>query len=229
MLCDTCGHATPDGAYNLVSWTRSKLRDWGVADRVQIDWHGHDDRGMSLINALYAVSAGADRVHGTVRGVGERVGNTPLELLILNLKLIREDFASVPALNEITQLVAEAVGMDIPVDFPAFGKDAFRTATGVHAAAIVKALDRGDTWLADLVYSAVPATMVGRTQHIEVGHMSGHSNVKAWLAANGLTATNEQIDAVFRAAKRCNSTLSDDDIRGILAQTAIAPPAEVLT
>ena len=229
VLCDTCGHATPDGAYNLVTWTRAKLVEWGVDGKVQIDWHGHDDRGLSLINALYAVSAGADRVHGTVRGVGERVGNTPLELLILNLKLIREEFDAVPALNEITQLVAEAVDMEIPVDFPAFGKDAFRTATGVHAAAIVKALERGDEWLADLVYSAVPAHMVGRRQHIEVGHMSGHSNVRAWLAAHQVTASREQVDAVFKAAKSCKSTLSDDEIRGILAQTAHLPPAEVLT
>ena len=97
------------------------------------------------------------------------------------------------------------------------GADAFRTGTGVHAAAVIKAFKKGDRWLADRVYSGVPADMVGRHQEIEVGPMSGESNVVFWLESRQIPATPERIQAVFQRAKSVDRVLEEDEIRAVLA------------
>jgi len=214
-LCDTVGHATPDGVYNLIHFTRSLIRARDV--QVRIDWHGHDDRGHSLPNAICAIEAGADRVHGTVLGMGERVGNTPLDLLLVNLKLLGTVDRDLSALAELTQIASDACEVPIPVGYPVFGKDAFRTGTGVHAAAVIKAQSRGDDWLADRIYSGVPASWFGRHQAIEVGHYSGVSNVKAWLIAHGFEPKDDVVQAVYSAAKATNRLLEDHEIREVIA------------
>lgn len=216
-LCDTVGAAVPRGAANLTRWVRSLLEELGVADRVGIDWHGHRDRGLDVANTLAAIEAGATRVHGTALGVGERVGNTPMEQLLVNLKLLgwRDDDLS--SLAEYTALVSEAVGVPIPVNQPIVGRDAFRTATGVHAAAVIKAQRKGAGWLADRVYSGVPAGWVGREQEIEVGHMSGGSNVQHFLASRGLPGGPEVVRAVLDEAKRSERVLTEAEILEVVA------------
>ena len=211
-LCDTCGAAVPAGVGNLTRWVKRLLSELGVADRVGIDWHGHRDRGLDVANSLAAVEAGATRVHGTALGVGERVGNTPMEQLLVNLRLLglRDDDLS--CLMEYCQVAAEALGMPVPVNQPIVGRDAFRTATGVHAAAVIKAQRKGQNWLADRVYSGVPAGWVGRLQEIEIGHMSGASNVHYFLAARGITATQEMVQAVLAAAKRSERLLTEAEV-----------------
>ncbi|MCA9737592.1 MAG: 2-isopropylmalate synthase, partial [Gemmatimonadetes bacterium] len=115
------------------------------------------------------------------------------------------------------ETVASACGVGLPHDYPVFGRDAFRTATGVHAAAIVKAQSKGDSWLADLVYSGVPAAMFGRCQEIEVGHMSGLSNVKFWLRARGYDAEDADLcERILAAAKATDHTLSEDEVVSII-------------
>ena len=212
-LCDTVGHATPDGVYNLIHFARNLIRARGVDCR--IDWHGHDDRGHSLPNALMAIEAGADRVHGTVLGMGERVGNTPLDLFLVNLKLLGVEDADLDKLAELVDLASRACEVPIPASYPVFGKDAFRTGTGVHAAAVVKAMKRGDDWLADRIYSGVPAGWFGLRQVIEVGHYSGMSNVQAWLISHGYEPSDAVCQAVFDAAKSTNRLLEDDEIHAI--------------
>ncbi len=211
-LCDTVGAAVPEGVAALVGWVGRLLEELGVAGRVAIDWHGHRDRGLDLANTLAAIRAGATRVHGTALGIGERVGNTPIEQILVNLKLLgwREDDLSV--LPEYVALVSEAVGVPIPANAPIVGRDAFRTATGVHAAAVVKAQRKGEQWLADRVYSGVPAGWVGRQQEIEIGHMSGNSNVQFFLRARGLPATPEIVEAVLALAKRSERLLSEEEV-----------------
>lgn len=211
-LCDTVGAATPAAVLALTQWTRKFLEDFGAAADIGIDWHGHRDRGLDVANTLAAIEGGASRVHGTALGIGERVGNTPMEQLLVNLKLLgwRDDDLSV--LSEYTATVADAVGIPIPVNAPIVGRDAFRTATGVHAAAVVKAHRKGEAWLADRVYSGVPAGWVGRQQEIEVGHMSGGSNVTHWLRSRGLPVTPELIEAVLAAAKRSERVLTEEEI-----------------
>jgi 2-isopropylmalate synthase len=213
-VCDTAGHSTPDGVRNLLAFTRSIIASMGATDTVKIDWHGHNDRGLGLVNALFALEYGASRVHATALGVGERVGNAPMELLLLNLKLLGQiEHQDLTRLREYCHVAAEAVGWDIPINYPLVGRDAFRTATGVHASAIVKAQTRGDTWIADRIYSGVPAAMFGREQEIVVGFMSGASNVSAVLRKLGIEATKERIDAVLAVAKLSDHILSDDEVR----------------
>jgi 2-isopropylmalate synthase len=218
-LCDTCGHATPDGAANLVRWTRAWLDT--VAPQVKIDWHGHQDRGLGVINSIAAIAAGADRVHGCAIGIGERVGNTAMDQLLVNLKLMGWIDNDLSALPEYTRVVSESTEIPIPINYPVVGRDAFRTGTGVHAAAVIKAYKKGDAWLADRVYSGVPASMVGREQEIEVGPMCGLSNVVYWLEHHGYAADEPVVQAVFKAAKASPRVLTDDEVH------AIARPMQV--
>jgi len=213
-LCDTVGHATPDGVFNLVHFARNLIRGRGASTR--IDWHGHNDRGHALPNALMAIEAGADRVHGTVMGMGERVGNTPIDLLLVNLKLLGIEQADLSKLADLVELSSTACEVPIPPMYPVFGRDAFRTGTGVHAAAVVKARRRGDDWLADRIYSGVPAGWFGLKQIIEVGHYSGLSNVKAWLEDHGIEPRDTLVQAIFDEAKATNRLLDDAEILGIV-------------
>jgi len=214
-LCDTVGHATPTGAANLVRFARQVVLESG-AD-VGLDWHGHCDRGLAVINTLAAIRAGASRVHGCAIGIGERVGNTPMDQLLVNLRLLGWIDNDLSALAEYCECTSRATGVPIPVNYPVVGADAFRTGTGVHAAAVIKAFKKGDAWLADRVYSGVPADMVGRQQHIEVGPMSGESNVVFWLESRKIAVTPERVLAVFQRAKSVDRVLTDDEIRAVLA------------
>jgi isopropylmalate/homocitrate/citramalate synthase len=219
-LCDTCGAATPQGVWNLVTWVRLLVKELG-AD-VGLDWHGHRDRGLDLANSLAAIEAGATRVHGTALGIGERVGNTPMEQLLVNLKLlgIRDDDLS--RLPDYVRLASDATGVPMPINMPIVGRDAFRTATGVHASAIIKARKKGDAWLADRVYSGVPAAWIGRTQEIEVGPMSGMSNVVCYLSERDLPSTPKIVKAILDLAKRSSRVLTESEILEVL-RDMIAP------
>ncbi|MEJ2238740.1 MAG: LeuA family protein [Gemmatimonadales bacterium] len=211
-LCDTVGAAVPKGVTSLVTWVRKLLSELGVGDKVGVDWHGHRDRGLDVANTLAALEAGATRVHGTALGVGERVGNTPMEQLLVNLKLLGWRDDDLTALPDYVDTVSKAVGVPIPVNTPIIGRDAFRTATGVHAAAVIKAKRKGQSWLADRVYSGVPASWVGREQEIEVGHMSGASNVVYYLNAHNLPDSPEVVQAVLSAAKKSERLLTEEEI-----------------
>jgi 2-isopropylmalate synthase len=213
-LCDTCGSAVPDGVWNLISWVKSLLKELG-AD-VGIDWHGHRDRGLDMGNTLAAIEAGASRVHGTALGIGERVGNTPIEQLLVNLKLLGIRNDDLGRLPEYVELVSQATGVPVPVNTPIVGRDAFRTATGVHAAAVIKAHKKGDSWLADRVYSGVPATWLARRQEIEIGPMSGNSNVIHYLSAHGLPGTAEVVHAVVQMAKHSTRVLTLEEVGEIV-------------
>jgi 2-isopropylmalate synthase len=209
-IADTVGHATPAGARAVVRFAKRVIDDTGV--HVEIDWHGHRDRDMGTINSVVALEAGAARVHGTVLGLGERVGNTPIDLLLVNLVLMGWVTRDLTRLNDLVREVSEATGEPIPDNYPVFGRDAFRTATGVHAAALVKAFRKNDPDLADTVYSGVPARLVGRMQQIEVGPLSGKSNVVYWLERRGIDADDTLVDRIFRLAKASRTVLTEQEI-----------------
>jgi len=216
-LCDTVGHATPDGVRNLIYFAQSVIA--GMGAKVGIDWHGHNDRGLALTNALYALEHGADRVHGTALGIGERVGNSQMELILLNLKLLGQlEHQDLTHLVEYCEVAARAVKWDIPINYPLVGRDAFRTATGVHAAAIIKAQAKGDAWLADRVYSGVPAGMFGRSQEINIGFMSGASNVNHWLRNHQIEPSKELVEAILAKAKTTTKNLEDREIEAVVAE-----------
>lgn len=215
-LCDTVGHVTPDGVRNLVRFTRNKLREWG-ADHVGIDWHGHNDRGLALANSIYALEYGVDRVHAAILGVGERVGNASLDQLLVNLKLIGElGERDLSKLGPLCDKVSKALQFPIPINYPVVGEDAFRTGTGVHAAAIIKALQKGDRELANRVYSAVPADMFGREQEIGIGPMSGASNVTYWLKRRGFAPNDRLVAAILKRAKESNHLLTEPEVRAVI-------------
>jgi 2-isopropylmalate synthase len=218
ILCDTVGAASPHGVKALVSWTLSLLDELGARDRVGVDFHGHNDRSMALANTMAAIEAGCDRVHGTMLGIGERVGNTSTDQLLVNLKLHGVDMPDLDALAEVIELVADGGDWPIPWNYPVFGRDAFRTATGVHAAAVIKALKMGDTDLADRIYSGVPASWFGRKQEIGVGPMSGASNVRWWLHERGLPEDEVTVQRIFAAAKGAKESLTDEELHALAAQ-----------
>lgn len=213
-VCDTVGHATPDGVRQLLAFVRGLVR--GIGADVRIDWHGHNDRGLGLVNAIFALEYGADRIHGCAAGIGERVGNTPLDQVLMNLKLMGLIDRDLSRLNDYTRTVSEATGFKLPVNYPLAGRDAFRTTTGVHAAAIIKARNKGEDWLADRIYSAVPASEFGKQQEIEIGPMSGASNVSFWLSERGIPFDDSLVATLLEKAKGSTRTLEEAEILAVV-------------
>jgi 2-isopropylmalate synthase len=213
-VCDTVGHSTPDGARAVVRFVKSIIEEQG--EDVRLDWHGHQDRGLGVINSIAAIEGGADQVHGSALGMGERVGNTPMDQLLVNLKLMGWIDNNLARLGEYCKVASSACGWSIPHNYPVFGRDAFRTATGVHAAAVIKSYKKGDQRLADLVYSGVPAGLFGLEQVIEIGPMSGKSNVIYWLEKRGIEASDERVNRIYERAKASSGVLAEDDIRKLV-------------
>jgi isopropylmalate/homocitrate/citramalate synthase len=213
-VCDTVGHSTPDGARAVVSFVKSIIDEQG--EKVRLDWHGHQDRGLGVINSIAAIEGGADQVHGSALGMGERVGNTPMDQLLVNLKLMGWIDNDLSRLGEYCQLAAAACSWSIPYNYPVFGRDAFRTATGVHAAAVIKSYKKGDRHLADIVYSGVPAGLFGLEQVVEIGPMSGKSNVIYWLEKRGIEASDERITRIYNRAKESSTVLEENEIRALI-------------
>ncbi|HSS75151.1 MAG TPA: LeuA family protein [Thermoanaerobaculia bacterium] len=226
-VADTVGHATPNGARHVIKFIREVVDATG--EDVKVDWHGHKDRGLSVINALAAAEAGADRLHGTAVGIGERVGNCPIDILLVNMQLLGWIDRDLSRLQEYCRLVADTTGVPLPDNYPVVGKDAFRTGTGVHASAIIKARARGEDWLADRVYSSIPASLIGSRQLIEIGPMSGESNVVYWLKERGIEPGPELVKAIFQKAKTSSSTLEEMEILDICATHGVGPRAPVAT
>src|SRR5438067_5534041 len=213
-VCDTVGHSTPDGARSVVRFVKNIIDEQGGG--IRLDWHGHQDRGLGVINSIAAIQGGADQVHGSALGMGERVGNTPMDQLLVNLKLMGWIENDVSRLGEYCTLASEACEWTIPHNYPVFGRDAFRTATGVHAAAVIKSYRKGDKELADLVYSGVPAGQFGLEQVVEIGPMSGKSNVIFWLESRGMEASEDRINRIYERAKQASAVLSEDEVMALV-------------
>src|SRR5712691_5506750 len=217
-VCDTVGHSTPDGARAVVRYVRRMLDE--MQPGIGLDWHGHSDRGLGVINAIEAAVAGADRIHGCALGLGERVGNTHLDLLLVNFRLLGWIDTDLSKLREMGDVIAEGTGMAIPANYPVLGKDAFRTATGVHSAAVIKAKRKGDDWLANRVYSGVPAELFGCEQVIEIGPMSGESNVIFWLEQRGIDPKPDLVRTIIEGAKQGNRLLDEPEIYAVVNERA---------
>lgn len=221
VVCDTTGHATPMGAYALTKFVVDEVVK-PSGENIRVDWHGHCDRGFAVANSMAALAAGADCVHGCALGTGERVGNTQMDQMLVNLKLMGIspwDKQDLSKLKDYCQAVSRATGVSIPPNYPVVGEDAFRTATGVHAAAVIKAYKKNDVELADAVYSGVPARLFGMQQAIDVGPMSGKSNVLFWLERHGIAPSDDLVERIFKRAKSSDHTLSEDEIRECVSTT----------
>ncbi|HEY4877565.1 MAG TPA: LeuA family protein [Candidatus Acidoferrales bacterium] len=220
VLCDTVGHATPRGAYNLVKFVVDEVVK-PSGQKIRVDWHGHNDRGLAIANSLAAVAAGADQVHAAALALGERVGNTPMELMLVNLKLLGLINHDLSQLKKYSEAVSKATHTPIPPNYPVVGRDAFRTATGVHAAAIVKAYKKDDHELANSIYSGVPSHLFGLEQIIEIGPLSGRSNVIYWLEKRGIPANDDIVDRVFASAKQAERVMTDAEILAVVNPAAV--------
>jgi 2-isopropylmalate synthase len=221
VVCDTVGHVTPRGVRNLIRFVREEIIK-PSGRPIRLDWHGHRDRNLSVANSLAAFEAGADQVHGCALGIGERVGNTPIDLLLVNLKLAGAIDRDLTLLGEYCEKVARAARVPIPHNYPVMGRDAFRTATGVHAAAVIKAYRKNDTRLANSVYSGVPSHFFGRDQVIEIGPMSGKSNDIYWLEKHGIDAGDDVVERIFAAAKQSDRLLTEGEILALCGTAARA-------
>src|SRR6266403_4422374 len=219
VLCDTVGHATPNGAFNLVRFAVEEVVK-PSGGKIRIDWHGHNDRGLAIANSLAAVAGGAHQVHAAANALGERVGNTPMELMLVNLRLMGLIEQDLSRLKEYCEKVAKATHTMIPPNYPVVGHDAFRTATGVHAAALIKAFRKNDLALANAVYSGVPAHLFGLDQVIEIGPMSGKSNVLFWLEKHCIPADDAVVTRIFDAAKQSPRVLSDAEVLALCTEAA---------
>jgi len=219
VLCDTVGHATPMGAYSLVKFVRENVVI-PSGETIRVDWHGHCDRGLAVANSFAAIAAGANQIQTATNSLGERVGNTPTELMLVNMRLLGMIDRDLSMLKEYCEKVARATHTSIPPNYPVVGRDAFRTATGVHAAALIKAYRKGDSGLADAVYSGVPASLFGLAQVIEVGPMSGKSNVLYWLERHAIPANEELIGKIFDAAKKSSCVLTDAEILALCREVS---------
>src|SRR3989449_3602673 len=216
VICDTAGHATPMGAFALVRFViEDVVKPSG--EKIRVDWHGHCDRGLAIVNSLWAVAAGAHQVHAAANSLGERVGNTPMELMLVNLRLLGLIDRDLSQLKRYCETVARATGIPIPPNYPVVGRDAFRTATGVHAAAIIKAFKKSDPMLANTVYSGVPSHLFGLEQVIEIGPLSGPSNVQYWLERHDIPVTEELVLRIFDTAKKASRVLTDEEILALCA------------
>ena len=215
VVCDTAGHATPIGAYALVKFVIEEIVK-PSGDKIRVDWHGHCDRGFAIANSIAALAAGADCVHACALGTGERVGNTQMDQMLMNLKLMEIppwDKQDLTKLRDYCEAVSRATGVPIPPNYPVVGEDAFRTATGVHAAAVIKAYKKNDVELANAVYSGVPSHMFGMQQVIDIGPMSGKSNVLFWLERHGIAPSEDLVERIYKRAKNSDHTLSEAEIR----------------
>jgi 2-isopropylmalate synthase len=219
VLCDTVGHATPTGAFNLVQFVVAEVVK-PSGEKIRVDWHGHNDRGLAIANSFAAIAAGAHQVHASANALGERVGNTPMELMLVNLRLAGLIDRDLSSLRYYCEKVARATKTSIPPNYPVIGHDAFRTATGVHAAAIIKAMQKHDHRLADAVYSGVPAHLFGMEQVIEIGPMSGKSNVLYWLARHQIPADDALVSRILEAAKQSAHVLSDAEVHAVCTEPA---------
>lgn len=211
VVCDTVGHATPRGVRALVRFVLEEVVK-PSGETIRVDWHGHSDRGLAVANSLAALQAGADQVHASALGIGERVGNTPMDQMLVNLKLMGAIQRDLTKLKEYAETVSESVGVPIPPNYPVVGSDAFRTATGVHAAAVIKAYKKDDIELANQVYSGVPSHWFGLDQKIDIGPMSGKSNVIYWLEKRKIAPTDEMVERILARAKQSDRVLTEGEI-----------------
>jgi isopropylmalate/homocitrate/citramalate synthase len=216
VLCDTVGHATPQGAFNLVQFVIKEVVQ-PSGEKIRVDWHGHNDRGLAVANSLWAIAGGAHQIHAAANSLGERVGNTAMELMLVNLTLMGLINRDLSRLREYCLTVAKATHTVIPPNYPVLGKDAFRTATGVHAAALIKAFKKGDVALANSVYSGVPSHLFGLDQVIEIGPMSGKSNVLFWLERHKIPADDAIVNKILDAAKNSARVLTEEELNALCA------------
>ena len=206
VLCDTVGDCLPSGASNLTSFVMDIISKENVD--VEIGWHGHNDKGLSLANALASVEAGATIISGTFTGIGERTGNIPLEQIIYILSQNGNQLYDLKYLKPLCDMLSATTKTKIPYSLPIIGKDAFSTSTGTHVAAIYKAKEFGQSF-EDLMYSGVAASDLERRQTLLIGPNSGRSAIIAALEEIQIVATENTVTSILDYCKKQNHCLEN--------------------
>lgn len=233
---DTIGIARPIGAYRQVRFIKKTLKEMGRED-VLVEWHGHRDTGNETANAMWAISAGADRIHIVSWGYGERAGNTKLETVMINMtNILEENGIKSPwerkMLSKVLNLYSDLVNIPSPTH-GTMGANSQETSLGIHTDAKLKAerladeaREDGETELAAKleqmgrrIYTAVDPESVGKEETISVGPWSGKSTVI--LAARHLGIKNipseKTIANILKTTRSFGRVLTPQELRNLLA------------
>ncbi len=215
IACDTCGHATPSGVTRLVKYVKGLVAKRRSAARVE--WHGHMDRGLGVINSIAAAAAGADRIHGTGLGIGERAGNTPLEEVVMAIHVHGEAMGvhthvDTRGIHPISRKVAERSGIGVAANKAVVGRNAFRHASGIHQDGVVKFRE---------TYEVLDPAAVGneRGSEIVLGKLSGRAGFRARAAELGMVLADHELDAAFERFQEIadrSREVGDDVVRDIV-------------
>lgn len=214
-VCDTVGFADSEGTRALIHFIKNEIVKNQTVDGkpVEIEFHGHNHRGLALANTLAAIDAGATGVESTLMGIGEMTGNCPTEDIVLNAHLKDLGKYHPNLLKEAMNIYADAIGIKIPNYWRVAGKYAYATGSGVHADAILKAFEMGEPELAALVYSGHDPKIVGRSVDAYVGQTSGRSSVILAFLMRGIQNLSwETIDKIVNAAKKRRTALTEKEL-----------------
>jgi len=186
--CDTVGILTPERTYKFYSELKDAFPD------IKLGAHCHDDFGMAVANSIAALKAGADEVHVTMNGLGERAGNAALEEVIVSLKLLYNVETSIKteSLYDTSLLVSRLTGISVQPNKAIVGENAFVHESGIHTHAILSK---------PLTYEPIPPEIVGRTRRLAVGKHAGSRGIKAALEEMGLHPSEEHLEEIFRRVK----------------------------
>ncbi|MFC6961354.1 (R)-citramalate synthase [Halocatena marina] len=182
--CDTVGHATPDRTMEVVS----RLTALGPTST-----HTHDDLGLAVTNALVSIAAGADLVHATVNGIGERAGNAALEEIAIALDHgYSVETLDTTKLYDLAQTVATGTGISLAPNKAVVGENAFTHESGIHTDGTLKD---------DAMYEPYPPETVGRERRLVLGKHAGRAGVRAALDEHGVDVTDEELGAIVEQVK----------------------------
>ena len=205
VLCDTVGACLPSGVANLLRFVKKTI----AAHNSHIFqwWHGHNDRGLALANALCALDHGIDGISGTFLGIGERSGNICIEQIMLHLNQYYGSAYCLDSARQYCSLLSRYTEYTMPINQPLFGNQSFTTTAGTHIRALEKA-KRFGTGAHDLLYSSVAAHDLGRQQQIMLGPMSGRSAVKSVLEQIGESYDEKKISTLFNYFKKIQKPIT---------------------
>jgi D-citramalate synthase len=183
MLPDTLGVLNPDQTYELIEKMTDRYPD------TRFDFHAHNDYDLAVANAYAAVKAGAQGVHVTVNGLGERAGNAPLSSIVavIHDQLGYETSVKEEKINHISRLVETFSGIRIPVNKPVIGENVFTQTSGVHADG-----DNKD----NLYFNRLIPERFGRKRVYALGKLSGKANIEKNLEEMGLNLSPESLKKV---------------------------------
>ncbi len=209
-ICDTIGVLTPASSRDIIQAVMSEVD-------IDIEFHAHNDFGLAVANALAACEAAAafeDRalwVSTTVNGLGERAGNVPIEVFIMNLQ--KHFGVSKYELEHILPLckhVEKASGLGIPLNHPIVGGNMFTHKSGIHVDGVLKNPE---------LYEAFDPARLGMQRTIALGKHSGRASIKHKLDQLGLDASKDLIESmrleVSRVGEAKKGNLTDDEFVSI--------------